>query len=223
MWRPLLRSAAWALAIPHIAPDKTALQILSKASSGGAARMGLRMDHAVIDAVLVPHEGALPAPFAFARWPQELDRVLRTATCAEVVHDAGRRIERAPGVGPDVSFLRLARARVQHRHWRLVGLQHTGAEHEALVRVVQRLQRCTSTAGPLRQRRARRLHARACVDRFLPVVRQVIDEAADQRVRHQPRGGHAAVDDLRLHGLFGRRRCSLEDSPCGCLPCNCSS
>jgi hypothetical protein len=42
------------------------------------------------------------------------------------------------------------------------------------------------------------VHARTGVDMFLPVVRQVIDEAADQGVGQQARGGHALVDDLRL-------------------------
>ncbi len=57
---------------------------------------------------------------------------------------------------------------------------------ELAVRVEQRLQLRTTRAGPARQRRARRVHAGPCVDRLLPVIRDVIDEAADQCVRDQP-------------------------------------
>jgi hypothetical protein len=46
------------------------------------------------------------------------------------------------------------------------------------------------------------VHAGPGVDDFLAVVRQVIDEAADQRVRHQPTGWDAAVDDLRISRLL---------------------
>ena len=34
----------------------------------------------------------------------------------------------------------------------------------------------------------------------------MVDEAADQGVSDQPRRGHAAVDDLRLHGLLHQAR-----------------
>ena len=46
------------------------------------------------------------------------------------------------------------------------------------------------------------MHAAARIDRLLPVVRHVIDEAADQRVRHQPAGSDAAIDDLGHGGLL---------------------
>jgi hypothetical protein len=48
---------------------------------------------------------------------------------------------------------------------------------------------------------ARGVHARARVDLFLAVVRDVVDEAANQRVCDQPRRRDALVDDLRIHRL----------------------
>jgi hypothetical protein len=53
------------------------------------------------------------------------------------------------------------------------------------------------------------VHARARVDRRLPVVRQVIDEAADQRVRHQAGGRDAAADHVRLGGLLAQLLAAL--------------
>ena len=81
-------------------------------------------------------------------------------------------------------------------------MQHRAAQHEALVRFIQRLHRRTGAAGLRRQRRARRVNAAAGIDGLLPVVRQVVDEAADQRVRHQAARGDAAVDDLRVCWLL---------------------
>jgi hypothetical protein len=46
------------------------------------------------------------------------------------------------------------------------------------------------------------VNAGAGVDGFLPVVRQVIDEAADQRVGNEPAGSDAAIDDLRIGWLL---------------------
>lgn len=40
------------------------------------------------------------------------------------------------------------------------------------------------------------MHAAAGVDRLSPVVRHVVHEAADQRVRDEATGGDAAFDDL---------------------------
>ncbi len=70
------------------------------------------------------------------------------------------------------------------------------------MQLVQRLELCTARAAPGGQRRARRVHARSRVDRLLPVVRQVVNEAADQRVRHQPTGRDAAIDHVRFDGLL---------------------
>jgi len=81
-------------------------------------------------------------------------------------------------------------------------VQHGTAQHEALVGLEQRDHRGASVAGASCQRRPRRVHAGPGVDGLLPVVRQVVDEAADQRVRHQSAGGDAAVDDLRLGRLL---------------------
>ena len=47
------------------------------------------------------------------------------------------------------------------------------------------------------------MHARPGVDVLLPVVRQAICKAADQRVRHHPAGGDAAVDHIGFGRLLG--------------------
>ena len=77
-------------------------------------------------------------------------------------------------------------------------MQHSGAKHEFLLHIEERVQCGPSLARPGGQRRARRVHARAGVDRLLPVVRNVVDEAAHQRVGDEPGSGHALVDHLRL-------------------------
>lgn len=48
------------------------------------------------------------------------------------------------------------------------------------------------------------MHVRAGIDRLLPVVRQVVHEAADQRVSEQPAGGDTALDDLRHAGRLAQ-------------------
>jgi len=83
-------------------------------------------------------------------------------------------------------------------------MQHATVQHEALVRFVQRLHRRAGAAGRRRQRRAWRVHAGPGIDDLLPVVRQVVHEAADQRVRHQPTGSDAAVDDVRVGRLLNQ-------------------
>ncbi len=158
------------------------------------------LEHDVVAAVVVAAERAAPLG-------EEGGRVLRPAPSAELVHDARPVVVLARRIGPDVGAGRLAGTGVQHLHRRLVGVQHGGvqhggAQHEGAVRFVQGLQAARGRAGPGRQRRARRVHARARVDLLLPVVGQVIDVARHQRVGEQARVGHALVDDLRLGGLL---------------------
>ena len=81
-------------------------------------------------------------------------------------------------------------------------MEHIRAEDELAVHVEERLQSGTALSRPRRQRRTRRVHFRARVDVFLPVVRQMVHEATHQDVRDQPRGRHALVDDLRRNRLL---------------------
>ena len=53
------------------------------------------------------------------------------------------------------------------------------------------------------------VNATAGVDLFLAVIRNVVNEAAHGRVRHQTGRGHALVDDLWLHRLLDQRLAAL--------------
>lgn len=75
-------------------------------------------------------------------------------------------------------------------------MQHARAEDEAPVRFVQRLQRGAHLTSHGSEGTARRVHAGAHVDRLLPVLRQVFEEAAYRGVCEQSGGGDAALDDL---------------------------
>jgi len=182
---------------------------MSDAIGGDALRVHAPVQHAVVSSVLVAHQRAAPCRLIVDRRtrrtssaPQEGDRILRTAAQAELIDHPAPGIQLAPRIGPDVRPLGLARSGVQHRHRCLVGMQHRAAQHEVLMRFVQRLHRRTGVPGLRRQCRARRVNAGPGVDGLLAVVRQVIDEAADQRMCHQPAGGDAAVDDLGIGRLL---------------------
>ncbi|MCY1299498.1 hypothetical protein D9M70_490260 [compost metagenome] len=110
------------------------------------------LEHRLVGFVVVAHERAVPAL-------QELHRVLGPPARAELVDHAGARIELAAGIAPDVGLPGLARAGLEQRHRRLVGVQHGRAQHEGLVRLVQRLQAGTGRSGPGSQRRTWRVHA----------------------------------------------------------------
>ena len=93
---------------------------------------------------------------------------------------------------------------------RFIGVNHRAAQHEIAVRLVQRQQLRAGLSAPARQRRARRVHSGARVDLLLPVVRDVIDVAADHRVGLQARRWQRVVEDLRGSGLLhqiGRASC----------------
>jgi hypothetical protein len=69
--------------------------------------------------------------------------------------------------------------------------------------------RVMTSTRPRRQRRARRVHVRARIDLLLPVVRHVVDEAADQHACDQASRGQAFVDDLWLDRLLHQRLAAL--------------
>jgi hypothetical protein len=81
-------------------------------------------------------------------------------------------------------------------------VQHAIGEHEALLRYEQRLSCCTALTGLVCQCQARGVHLRVSVDKFLTIVRHVVNEAADQRVGDQARSEDIASDHLRHGGLL---------------------
>ena len=121
-------------------------------------------------------------------------------------------------VGPHVSLLGLARPGVQQRDRRLAGVNDARTEHEDPVRIVQRHELRPGLPAPGRQRRARRVHARAGVDLLLPVVGDVVDKAADDGVGLQARRWQRVVEDLRGCGLLHQQLAALADPLAADLP-----
>mmetsp|Transcript_39082 Transcript_39082/g.91536 ORF Transcript_39082/g.91536 Transcript_39082/m.91536 type:complete len:338 (+) Transcript_39082:3007-4020(+) len=134
--------------------------------------------------------------------------MLARAVFAEVVIDraalaiAGHEVGRA--IHPHVGLLRLALARREQRHRRLVDMDHAVAEDVLLEQSHQRHQSNAADAQPLRHARARDVHPRARVDLGLPVQRQMIVVLGHGHLREQPRRGDALVDHLPRH------RCGLD-------------
>jgi hypothetical protein len=93
------------------------------------------------------------------------------AALGKVEHHGLQRIEHRRAVAPEVGAVRLAVTRFQHRHRRLVSVQHRSAQQFGLQRVYQRLQLHAAGSYPLRQRRARQRQAGAPEDAFLSVQR----------------------------------------------------
>ena len=92
----------------------------------------LKFEHGVVGDIVVAHQRARPSL-------EECRGVPRCPADTEVEDHPGLGFEAAAGIGPQVRSFGLARAGVQHRHRRLVGMQHFAAEHEGPVRVEQRL------------------------------------------------------------------------------------
>lgn len=100
-------------------------------------RQAAHLGHATGDQRLVAAEvvtGQTAPPVA-----QECPSMFTRARFAEVV-DHGLHIFECPrGVGPEVGPVRLAVARLEHLHRRLIGMQHAVLEHLSLERIHQRL------------------------------------------------------------------------------------
>ena len=147
----------------------------------GAATVWMHalVEDGVVSAVSVgekrPRPSSLAEPLVSG---QECHWILSSAPEAEVVDHARHSVVSTSRISPDVGPTRLARARVEQRHRCFVGVQHPAIEHEALVRLVQRLQRRAGLARPRSQRGARGVYAAPSVDALLPVVRDVVGEAA---------------------------------------------
>jgi hypothetical protein len=118
-----------------------------------------------VAAVRVHHQRARPVL-------EDRKSLLAPAPRAEVIDPTRLGLGGAPGAGPRAGLLRLAPARLQHADRCLVGVNHPAGEHEAAVRSKQRPQWPADLPVPARQRRARRMQARARVDLRLPVVRE---------------------------------------------------
>jgi hypothetical protein len=98
----------------------------------------------------------------------------------------------------------LAVARLEHRHRRLVGVQHAVFEQLCAQGIHQRLQLHAALAHPLRQRRAGDRQAGALEDALLAVQRQVVRYLATSTWASRPGGGDALVDDVRGTGACTR-------------------
>ena len=100
----------------------------------------------------------------------------------------------------------LAVAGLEHRHRRLVRVQHAVLQHLGGQGIDQWLQLHTALADPLRQRRAGDCQSGTFEDRLLPIQRQVIQVLGHQHLGQQPGGWNALVDDVRcdrrLHQLL---------------------
>jgi hypothetical protein len=135
--------------------------------------------------------------------------VLAAAALGEVEHHGLHGVEPRGAVAPQVRAVRLAKARLEHRHRRLVGVQHVVAAQLGAERLGERLQLHAALADPLRQRRARDRQTGAAKDLLLPVQWQVVLELRHQHLGEQAAGRDPLVDhvrrDRRLHQRLALR------------------
>lgn len=156
----------------------------------------------LVSRVVVAYEAALPG--ALGAVTEERTRMLARAALGEVVDHGAHILERAAGVGPEIGAMRLACAGCQHRHRRLVVVQHRQAQQVGLHGVDQRLQAHTAHTHPGRQRRARDGQAGALEDGFLAIQRQMVRVLGDEHMGEQAGGRQALVDDIRRHRCLGQ-------------------
>lgn len=121
---------------------------------------------------VVAHQRAAPA--MLAQQPEEGASMLAAPAVGEVEHHSAQRAVARRAVAPEVRPVCLAVAGLEHRHRRLVGMQHTALEHFALERIDQRLQLRTALSDPAGQCRARDGQPGATEDGFLSVQGQVV-------------------------------------------------
>jgi hypothetical protein len=95
--------------------------------------------------------------------------MLAAAAVGEVEDDRLDRVEARRAVAPQGRPVRLAVARLEHGHRRLVGMQHRLAQQFGRQGVDQRLQLHAAFAHPLRQRGPGDQVAGTLEDRFLAV------------------------------------------------------
>ena len=132
--------------------------------------------------------------------------MLPGAALGEVEHHRLDRVEARRAVAPQVRPVRLAVARLEHRHRRLVGVQHRACS--SISAVSASTSGCSSTPHSPTHcasvERAMASPARSKM-RFLPVQRQVIEVLGHQHLRQQAGRGHALVDDVRRHRRLHQR------------------
>ncbi|CQR34789.1 conserved hypothetical protein [Thiomonas arsenitoxydans] len=128
---------------------------------------------------------------------------MRTGTTGAIVKHHRRRSRAA--VDPDISAVCLARARRQLGYRGLIGMQHGLLQQMVFEGLGQRFQAHPAQAHPLRQARAREVHAAAAVNLLLAVQRQVIVVLGQHHLRQQAGGGNAFVNELRWQGCSQHR------------------
>ena len=164
-------------------------------------RQAADLGHAAGDRGLVTSEvvaDQCPLPVA-----QEAAGMLARSGLTEVVHHRLHVFEGPWRVGPQVSPVRSALARLEHLHRRFVGVQHALAQYLGLERIDQRLQPHAAGAHPLRQGGARDSQTCACKDAFLAVQRQVVSVLGHQHLGQQARSRDAFVDHMRGNRRLG--------------------
>ena len=149
-------------------------------------------DQGLVARVVVADEGAAPVA-------EEVPGVLAGAAVGKVVDHRPHRIVGADAVGPQVGPMGLAGPGVEHRHRRLVGVQHREGEEFFLQGVDQRLQPNAHLADPLGQRGLGNGEARPAEDAFLAIERQMILILGHQHLSQQPGGGNALVNHVGGH------------------------
>jgi len=128
------------------APDKSALEIMGQASGLGHAQLEQRL----VATEVVAHEFAAPA--VLTGQSEEVTGVLPGACFGKVEYDRLDLGHACRAVAPQVRPMRLAVARLEHGHRRLVGVQHAVHEHLVSERLYQGQQLHAARTHPGRQR-----------------------------------------------------------------------
>ena len=159
-----------------------------------AARFGYAVgDQGLVTRVIVANEGAAPVA-------EEFPGMLARPTVGKVIDHRLDRFEGANAVRPQISPMRLASARIKHRHRCFIGMQHRVGQHLGFQRINQRLQGDAHPAYPLGQGRLRNRQAGSAEDAFLTVQGQMIQILGNQDVGEQTRARDALVDYMGGHG-----------------------
>lgn len=101
--------------------------------------------------------------------------------------------------------MRLTRAKLEHRHWGLLGMRYTVSEDGDPEFVDHGLQLYAACAAPSTSCGARDDPASAPEDGFLAVWRKVVGVLGDNHLRHESNCRHALVDHLGGHRNLGQR------------------
>lgn len=162
-----------------------------------------------ITRVVVANQAACPRSSRLRLiWPrvaEEHASILAGPRSGEVVDHRLELLALGSGVRPQAGTVRLAAARIEHRHRRLIGVQHLATQQVFLQGLHDWLQAHPALADPRAQRRSRDRQAGAREDRFLAIQRQVIRMLCHQHVREQARSRDALVDHGRWTGRLYQR------------------